>query len=170
MYLFAPIDKSMDTSPFECEEEELTSYLKSFARQNHEKRIATCMVCLNSENRIVGYYTYAMAQVVKQSLPPDLAKGIPGYPMGAIRIGRLARDKIVRGQGLGEILLQDCLRRIVRFALAQDLPVPAFRFILVDAKNDQVAKFYQKFAFMRFSDTKSALVLPLATAIEAFCS
>jgi ribosomal protein S18 acetylase RimI-like enzyme len=82
----------------------------------------------------------------------------------------LARDKILRDQGLGEILLQDCLRRIVRFALAQDPPVPAFRFILVDAKNDQVAKFYEKFGFMRLSDTKSALVLPLATAIEAFRS
>jgi ribosomal protein S18 acetylase RimI-like enzyme len=170
MYQFAPIDKSIDTTTFECEEEQLTSYFRTYARQNHEKRIATCMVCLDRQNRIVGYYTFAMAQVAKQSLPPDLAKGIPGYPMGAIRIGRLARDKSAQGQGVGEVLLRDCLRRIVGLATTTDITGPAFRFILVDAKTEKAAKFYEKYGFVRFKDTTGALVLPLATAVAAFQS
>ena len=168
MYRFAPIDESMDRTKFECEEEPLTSYFRNYARQNHDKRIATCMVCLDQKNEIVGYFTFAMAQVAKESLPPDVAKGIPGYPLGAIRIGRLARDKSVRGKGVGEILLRDSLQRIVGFAVAKDLQVPAFKFILVDAKSERAVQFYEKFGFFRFVDTPSALVLPLATAIEAY--
>lgn len=170
MYNFVPINDSMDRSTFECESEQLTSYLKHHARQNHDKRIATCMVCLDTDSRIVGYYTFAMAEIAKKSLPPQVAKGIPGYPIGAIRIGRLARDQSVRGKGVGEILLSDCLKRVVQQALSKEAVVPAFRFILVDAKNDKAIHFYQKFGFVRLLDESVAMVLPLATAIEAFKS
>lgn len=168
MYNFVPINDSMDRSTFDCEEEQLTTYLKHNARQNHDKRIATCMVCLDADNRIVGYYTFAMAEVAKKSLPLEVVKGIPGYPMGAIRIGRLARDYSVRGKGVGEVLLRDCLQRVVNHALSKEAIIPAFRFILVDAKNDKAIQFYQKFGFVRLLDESNALVLPLATAIEAF--
>lgn len=168
MYRIVPIDDSIDRTMFECEEVGLTAYFKNFARQNHDKRIATCMVCLDPRGRAVGYYTFAMAQVGKQSLPAEVAKGIPGYPMGAVRIGRLARDRSFRGKGLGEVLLRDCLLRIVNLALARDLPTRAFRFILVDAKSDHAARFYETFGFVRFVDTPATLVLPVATAIAAY--
>lgn len=77
-------------------------------------------------------------------------------------------DSGVTGKGVGETLLRDCLRRVVGFAIAKDLPVPAFRFILVDPKNEKAAQFYEKFGFVRFMDTPNALVLPLAAACEAY--
>jgi GNAT superfamily N-acetyltransferase len=167
MYRFAPIDESMDRTAFNCEKEQLTAYFRLYARQNHERRIATCMVCLDAEDRVVGYYTFAMAQIAKHSLPPEVVKGIPGYPLGAVRIGRLARDVSVRGRGVGALLLRDCLTRIVGLAISAGMPMPAFRFILVDAKTAQAVQFYQGFGFVCFKDTPSVLVLPLATAIEA---
>ena len=164
---FLPIDDSMDQTGFACEDEALTTYFHRYARQNHTKGIATCIVCLNNANRIVGFYTFSMAQVAKQSLPPEAAKGIPGYPIGAIRIGRLARDISLRGTGMGKILLRDCLRKIAALARSRDVTVPAFKFILVDAKNEKAAQFYERFGFVRFVDTPATLVLPLATISDA---
>lgn len=167
MYRFVPISESMDVAKFECEDEQLDSYFKKFARQNHAKRIATCIVCLDQDDQIVGYYTFAMAQVAKQSLPPEFAKGIPGYPMGAIRIGRLARAASSKGKGVGAALLRDCLNKFVALASQNQVSMPAFRFILVDAKNDHAAKFYETFGFVRFPDAPNTLVMTVETILKA---
>jgi predicted GNAT family N-acyltransferase len=167
MYRFVPIAKSMEVNHFQCEQEELVSYFKKYARQNHEKRIATCIVCLDQADQILGYYTFAMAQVAKQNLPPDLAKGIPGYPLGAIRIGRLARDRSMKGKGVGEALLRDCLQKVAALTSQKEVSMPAFRFILVDAKNDYAARFYESFGFVRFPDTPNLLVMTVETILKA---
>jgi ribosomal protein S18 acetylase RimI-like enzyme len=167
MYRFFPISGSMDLKAFSCEEEALTTYLHRYALGNHKKGIATCIVCQNAEDRVVGFYAFSMAQVAKENLPPEAAKGIPNYPIGAIRIGRLARDVSVKRQGVGELLLKDGLRKIAALGRTTDGSVPAFRFVLVDAKNEIAAQFYEKFGFIRFVDKPGALVLPLATVAEA---
>jgi len=167
MVQFVPIDSLMDLKAFSCEEEPLTTYFHRYALGNHKKGIATCIVCLNSEGRIIGFYAFSMAQVAKQSLPPEAAQGIPNYPIGAIPIGRLARDISVKKQGVGVLLLRDCLRKIAALAQTKDGSVPAFRFVLVDAKSEKAAQFYESFGFIRFVDAPDTLVLPVATMIEA---
>ncbi len=73
MLRFLPIDASMDLKAFSCEEEPLTTYFHRFALGNHKKGIATCVVCQNEDDRIVGYYAFSMAQVAKDSLLPEAA-------------------------------------------------------------------------------------------------
>jgi len=167
MYQFLPIDSAMDLKVFSCEEDSLTTYLHRFALGNHKKGIATSIVCRNAEERIVGYYAFSMAQVAKESLPPQAATGIPNYPIGAIRIGRLARCTTVKGQGIGALLLRDCLRKIVKLGQTKDGSVPGFRFILVDAKNEKAALFYETYGFVRFVEKPDTLVLALSTVIAA---
>ena len=107
-----------------------------------------------------------LAQIAKKNLPPDQARGIPGYPIGAIRIGRLASDLSFRGQGVAKILLRDCLSRIV--LLARSAESPAFRFIIVDAKNDVAIKIYHSFGFILLPDNCQTLVLPVETVLSSF--
>jgi hypothetical protein len=47
-------------------------------------------------------------------MPADLARKLPRYDaIPAVRIGQLARDERVRGQGVGELLLADAVRRML---------------------------------------------------------
>lgn len=165
-FVIQRINKEVDRKLFDCGVKPLNDYFKKHSRQNDEKRIGSCFVALDSTGKPVGYYVYSMAQVLKSSLPLENTHGLPGYPIGAIRIGRLARDLSVRGQGLGDFLLKDCLQRIV--SLSDNPDIPGFRFVVVDAKNQEANNFYQKFGFISFQDETNTLFLPLDTVKKAY--
>jgi len=159
------INKTINRKSFDCGVKPLNEYFQKHARQNDEKGIGSCFVALDGNGAPVGYYVYSMAEVLKSSLPLEKARGIPGYPIGAIRIGRLARDTSVRGKGLGDLLLKDCLGRIA--SLSENPDIPGFRFIVVDAKDQHASNFYQKFGFIPFLDQANALFIPLETVKRA---
>jgi ribosomal protein S18 acetylase RimI-like enzyme len=60
-------------------------------------------------------------------------------------IGRLARDERVRGQGTGELLLADAVRRTL--GAARSVAVFA---IVIDAKDDPAVEFYRRFGFSNY--------------------
>jgi len=96
-------------------------------------------------------------------LPPEHAKRLPRYDLiPAALIGRLARDQCVRGQGVGELLLADAVRRVV--SAASTLSVFA---IVVEAKDEPAAAFYRDFGFLTFPNRPLRLFIPVADAIEA---
>jgi len=74
----------------------------------------------------------------------------------------LARNQRVRGQGVGDLLLADAVRRIL--SAASTLAVFA---IVVEAKDEQAAAFYSDFGFLPFPNRPLRLFIPVADAIEA---
>ena len=74
-----------------------------------------------------------------------------------MRIGRLATSLSVRRQGLGELLLQNAIKRVLQARTT--LGVHA---VLVEAKNSAAEGFYHKYGF-RLCDSKKSdsLILPL---------
>jgi ribosomal protein S18 acetylase RimI-like enzyme len=74
-----------------------------------------------------------------------------------IRLGRLAVDRAIHGQGLGELLLLDAIRRS-RLVL-EHVGVHA---LFVDAKDAKAAAFYRKYGFRSLPDQPLQLVLVLA--------
>ncbi|MGH7168752.1 MAG: GNAT family N-acetyltransferase [Gemmataceae bacterium] len=96
-------------------------------------------------------------------LPDELARKLPRYDgVPAAPIGRLARDSRVRGKGVGELLVADAVRRILN--AAQSLAVFA---IMVDAKDERAATFYEGFGFRRFPLHPNRLFLLASMAIAA---
>jgi ribosomal protein S18 acetylase RimI-like enzyme len=71
-------------------------------------------------------------------------------------------DRDCQGQGLGKYLLFDALHRVLD--AAETLAVYA---LVVDAKNDDARAFYERYGFMRFSDTPSRLFIPIETLRRA---
>jgi ribosomal protein S18 acetylase RimI-like enzyme len=104
-----------------------------------------------------------MAEILFESLPDKLRKHLPKYPLPAMRIGRLAVDKELKGQGIGEFLLMDALALGAR--LFSEVGIFS---IIVDAKNLSAVKFYQKYGFIQFQDRKDSLFLPIKTVVKAF--
>jgi GNAT superfamily N-acetyltransferase len=108
------------------------------------------------EGVILGYYSLSAASLAFERLTEADRKGVPAYPVPAVRIGRLASSLSVRGLGLGELLLQNAIKRILQ--ARNTLGVHA---VLVEAKNSAAEGFYRKYGF-RLCDPKSRrLYLPL---------
>jgi GNAT superfamily N-acetyltransferase len=150
--------KRHDRTGFDCGEELLNRYLKTLAGQHRAKGIATTFVQIDSgrSSRILGYYSLSAASLVFERLTDADRKGLPAYPVPAVRIGRLATSLSVRGQGLGELLLQNAIKRALQ--ARKTLGVHA---MLVEAKNFAAEEFYRKYGF-RLCDSKSRqLYLPL---------
>lgn len=143
---------------FDCGVEALNTYLRRYARQNHEKNIARTYVMVDEAKRVLGYYSLASASIEFGSLPADYAKRLPKYPVPAVRIARLAVSMTAQGKGLGERLLVDALKRIL--AVSAEVGVHV---VLVDAKNDKAKVFYQRYGFGELYDESATLFMPLET-------
>ncbi len=147
-----------DRAGFECGVEPLNRYLKVLAPQHRTKGIATTFVLVDPDRpaRILGYYALSAASLAFETLIDTDRKGLPAYPIPAVRIGRLAAATFARGQGIGELLLQNAIKRIVQSR--STLGVYA---VVVEAKDAAAEGFYRKYGF-RLCDTRTRqLYLPL---------
>ena len=150
--------KRHDRAGFDCGVEILNRYLTNLATQHRSKGIATTFVLIDPDEpaRILGYYTLSAASLSLEKLTDADRKGLPAYPIPAVRIGRLAGATSARGRGLGEILLQNAVKRILQ--ARSTLGVFA---VVVEAKDASAEAFYRKYGF-RLCDAQSRqLYLPL---------
>ncbi|AKK25017.1 GNAT family N-acetyltransferase [Pandoraea oxalativorans] len=156
-FLLASLDAEHDRSGFNSDSEPLNRYLREQVNQDIRRRVAACFVALAHGQRVAGYYTLASASILLADLPASTGKKLPRYPsVPAIRMGRLAVDQEFRGQGLGGALLADALERAARSEIA------AFA-LIVDAKDETAAAFYQHHGFIALPASPLTLFLPLAT-------
>ncbi len=154
-----------DRAAFSCGSSDLDEYLKTRAGQDEKKNFARVFVLVGDEpSSIAGYYTVSNLGINIGELPEEVAKKLPRYPIvPAALIGRLAVSEKYQGQGLGSILLIDAFKRIV----AASVNVATYA-IIVDAKDDNAASFYEKFGFQHIPSQQNRLFLPVATAAELF--
>ncbi|MBF9018719.1 MULTISPECIES: GNAT family N-acetyltransferase [unclassified Oceanispirochaeta] len=161
---FFPISKGINLKDFDCGDKDLNIYLSRFALPNDKKNISKTFVAINPEDptKPLGYYSVSMAQVIFETLPQELQKGLPKYPVPAMRIGRLARDLSFKTKGLGPLLLKNAFERAI--SISSEV---ALNCVLVDASNEKAKSFYLKFGFIPFNDEPLTLVLPLKTIIQS---
>ena len=154
-----PLGPQHDRASFSCGEPALDTYIRRQASQDARRRVAQVFVAVgNAPEEIAGYYTLSAASFEKDELPVDLAKRLPHYPVPAAVLGRLAIDSGHQGRGLGETLLLDAARRLVRASAT--IAVYA---MVVDAKNDRARAFYERYGFRAFVSMPRRLFLPLQT-------
>ncbi len=101
-------------------------------------------------------------QIEFGDLPSELKKKLPRYPIPIMRIGRLAVDRSVSGQGIGEALLVDALQR----ALDASEKIGIFA-IIVDAKNESAKSFYKKYGFIELTNKPMVLFILISTVRDS---
>ena len=143
---------------FDCGVEPLNRYFKELVTQDVSRKLASCFVATDlaagassglssqlSNITPLGFYTLSSASVSMQDLPSALTKKLPRYPsVPAVRLGRLAVSVQAQGRGLGGVLLADALERTQRSDIA------AYAMV-VDAKDEAAAQFYEHFGFARLT-------------------
>lgn len=142
---------------------ELDDWFRRRAGQDERRNIARVFVAVDSKLGVIGFYSLSSFKLDFDDLPEEVARKLPRYGgVPAAPIGRLARDNRVRGQGVGELLVADAVRRILN--AARSLPVFA---IMVDAKDERAAKFYKGLGFRRFPLHPNKLFLLASSAAAA---
>lgn len=150
-YRIEPLGKR-DRSGFASGSDELDRYLLTQATQDMRRRVASCYVALDDEDRIAGYYTIAATSLLLDHLPAEQVRRLPRYPLiPAILLGRLAVSLDHRGQQLGSALLADVVLRVTR------AEVMAYA-IVVDAKDDNAVRFYEHFGFEHLAGEQLRLI------------
>jgi ribosomal protein S18 acetylase RimI-like enzyme len=158
-----PIISLSETTPsqykdFSCGEPALDEYLTRYAK-NHEKiNIARTFVLLSDESKAIGYYTLSAAQLNIKDLPEIYRARLPKYPVPASRLCRLAVDQLFQGKRIGEHLLADAIKQVLKVDATL-----AIHSLIVDAKNSKAKNFYQKYGFLPLDSCDLTLFLPLST-------
>lgn len=158
-----PLGKQHDRAAFSCGQPELDDWFKRRASQDDRRNIARIFVAADNALGVVGFYSLSSFTLSLDIVPEEIARKLPKYnAIPAALIGRLARDTRVRGQGTGDLLLADAVRRIL--AASKTLAVSA---IVVDAKDQRAIDFYKEFGFQGFPLQPERMFLLTSTAATA---
>jgi GNAT superfamily N-acetyltransferase len=161
----APLARHHDRKAFDCGEPALNKYLARYARQNHESGGAKTFIAgltTDEPSRVLGYYTLAPASLAYGRVPSIVTRGLGRYEVPVFRLGRLAVDRSVEGQGLGGRLLLAAGIRCL--AVAEQVGGVA---LLIDAKSERAAAWYRGYGAVALEDAPMSLILPLATIAAA---
>ena len=161
-----PIEKRHDRAAFDCGEADLNTFLVRHALQSHEKGGAKTFLAIDDgNNKILGFYSLSPASIAYERTPDVVKKGLARYEVPVFRLGRLAVDISVQGEGLGGQLLLAAGRRCLRVA-AEAGGVA----LLIDAKNEGVADWYASYGAVPLQDAPLSLLLPFKTIHAALAA
>ena len=151
--IVVPLSDRHDRSQFDCGEPSLNLYLQRYASQHDRRGFGRTYVAVSDSSvSVSGYYTISSGSIGFETVPENL----PHHPVPIVLLGRLAVDRRSQGQGVGELLLVDALRRAQR--AADELGIYA---VAVEALSDRARSFYMRFGFGALTDDRMHLYLPI---------
>lgn len=164
-YRVEPLHPRHNRKAFDCGVEALNIFLHTQARKEMERRSAVTYVLAHADNpsEIAGFYSLSSAAVTLDALPADLSTRLGKQPAVPVTLlGRLAVSVAHSGRGLGARLLWDALRRSEQ--ASRTIGSVA---VIVDAKTEDAARFYERYGFVRFADPPRRLYIAMDTVARA---
>jgi ribosomal protein S18 acetylase RimI-like enzyme len=159
---FAPLTKDHDRATFASGSPALDRWFQTQAGQEERRGVARVFIATDDVG-IAGFYTLSMFSVALDAVPPEVARRLPKYEdIPAALIGRLARAQRLSGMGVGERLVTHALDKI----LTASQTVAAFT-VVVDAKDEGAAAFYERLGFIRLPKRPNRLFMLTETAEAA---
>ncbi len=163
-YLTVALDSIHKKGEFECENELLTNYFRNQANQDIKRQLSRCFVMVDEKNSVKGYYTISSSSINRDLIPEDIKGKLPkSYTdIPVILLGRLARDKKYKGEGIGEFLLLDAFKRCYDVTL--NLGCMA---VIVDPIDERAKEFYLKYGFILLPDS-DRMFITMTTLFKLF--
>ena len=150
-YIIEPL-AAHDRGAFDSGSDELDRYFRERITQDMKRRVTAGFVAVGPDGDIAGFYTLAPTSLEFGALPPERAKRLPRYPVvPAILLGRLAVAIAHQGARLGSALVADALTRCDR------LEIGGYA-LVVDAKDDAAARFYERLGFEPLPSSRNRLI------------
>ncbi|NOX80621.1 MAG: GNAT family N-acetyltransferase [Deltaproteobacteria bacterium] len=169
---FVELNKAIhDRTTFDCGSVELNTFLQRHALRHLKVGVSKTMILpalerlSNQKYPICSFYTVVPSSIQRETLPQNLSKSLPHYPVPVFLIAQLAVNKKVQGQQLGKITLIKALEFL--WQVNQQMHAYA---VVVDCINELVEKFYQKYGFqyLHKKHGKIRMFLPMKTVGQLF--
>jgi GNAT superfamily N-acetyltransferase len=139
----APLARGHRLDALDSGAEDLDEWLRRFARTADAAGTARTYVLVEAD-RVLGYYALAPGSVQRRELPERHARGMPAHPIGIILLARLAVDRSRQARGYGRALVADAAVRTLQAA-----DIVGARAMLVHARDERAAAFYERLGFVR---------------------
>ncbi|MBX3740305.1 MAG: GNAT family N-acetyltransferase [Akkermansiaceae bacterium] len=150
-----------DRKAFQCGRESLDRYLRETAKGHLLKGVAVTRVLVGRDAAapvpIIGYFTLTTI-LAEAANWPGAAKGLPGIPIPMVLLARLAVARDWQGKGIARLLLA-----AAREIAASSMQGTGGVGLAVDAADEELVGFYQKYGFQRINADSLRLFLPLAS-------
>jgi GNAT superfamily N-acetyltransferase len=158
------IQKRHNREHFDCGEAVLNEFLRQHARQSHDLGSAKTFLAIDdADNKtIFGFYSLCPAAVAYARTPETTRRGLARHDVPCFRLARLAVDRRLQGRGIGGQLLLAAGRRCL--LAASEVGGVA---MVIDAKNEEVARWYASYGAVPLLDAPLSLILPLAAVENA---
>jgi GNAT superfamily N-acetyltransferase len=169
---FVELSKSKhDRNSFDCGEQELNLFIKTQAVKHMQAGINRTMVLpsaqplLNQKFAICAFYSVAPSSISRETLPTQLAKKLPKYPVPVFLMAQLAVHKEYQGLGLGKV----SLIRALKYLCGVNHHMRAYA-VVVDCLTASAQAFYTKFGFAILSEHNGRIrmFLPMKTVEQLF--
>lgn len=149
------LDSNANIQQFDCSNHALNEFLKVYAAVYDKRRFGVTITFHrknDSLKKVIAYYTVAPGQICRDSLPVNYLSGPRPNHVPMFRLGQLAVDKQYQSQGIGRTVLLHALKK----CYLQSLQIGGYG-VIVDAKDENVRKFYEKMCFVVFRDEPLSL-------------
>jgi len=144
--LIEPLSREHNRKLFDCGDDDITRFLREKALQDQERDLSRTMILSDlrkSTEQIAGFHTLIMSQVRQEEIPDDRPRIKRDIPV--ILLGQLGVDLNFQGSGLGDLLLMDVQARVDEISKKIGI-----RALMLDARNERLANWYEKHDFVRF--------------------
>ncbi|MGO9961032.1 MAG: GNAT family N-acetyltransferase [Solirubrobacteraceae bacterium] len=162
-----PLDpKRHRTDEFDSGQPSLDRWVRFYAGQSQRRDVARTFVTSDAKFNVVGYYTLVAGEVEQAAASSHVRAGVSKhFPIPVCLIARLAVDRSWQGRGLGRDLLRDAMRRTL--AASDQIGIRA---VVVDAIDEEAARFYRRRGFEPATDDELTLMVPIAALRSQFAS
>ena len=146
-YIATLLAGTHEKADFSCGNEMLDNYLRKQAKQDMKRKLSACFVLSDDDKEIKGYYTLSSASIKREQLPEFIISKLPPsyVDLPVTLLGRLAVAIKFKGQGIGELLLVDALKRSYETSMVSIASMA----IVVDPIDDAATSFYLKYGFIQ---------------------
>jgi len=162
------LTKTHDRKSFDCGSPDQNEFQQQRARQHADRNYSKTWVAVEEgDNRILGFVTLSMGNVVFENISDELRSKLPRYPMPVLHVGQLATDATLQGNGIGSLLVRFAAEK----AIEASKKVGCFAIELV-ADNQIAYDWYLKRGFLPLVDRSMRLyqsveTLKLATQVPS---
>lgn len=135
---------------FDCGNKLLNDYIQKTASQDVKRQMSACFVMPDEQDNVLGYFTLSNTSISYKDFDESIRKKFnPSYDsIPTTLLGRLAVSTAHKGKKIGEYLLLDAIKR------AYDISNTSGSFaVIVDPINDDAMRFYEKYGFIKLSDS-----------------
>jgi GNAT superfamily N-acetyltransferase len=144
-----------EVSEFDCGRDRITSWLRERAKKASESDTARTYVACRGARRVIGFYALAAGAVERGAAPGALRRNAPD-PIPVIILAMLGVDKTEKGQGIGQDLLSDAMRRALQAAR-----IIGARALVIHALDAAAARFYRERNFRPFDEREETFYLSM---------